>query len=142
MLRDLLHNLFRGLLIYHDVLFAFTAIAFLTFWARTRFWLPKRAHILAAIGLTVDFWSTVHAAADSPVAKMSPAAKFLFALILPTIIYFFFVFYGGQFYAFKNRFKKVSRCPHCKLPINYVSIGTDAHELTQVSCPHCGQLLS
>ena len=40
MLRGLPHNLFRGFLIYHDVLFAFTAFAFLIFWKRTRLWRP------------------------------------------------------------------------------------------------------
>jgi len=40
MLRGLPHNLFRGFLIYHDVLFVFTAFAFLIFWKRTRLWRP------------------------------------------------------------------------------------------------------
>ena len=29
------------------------AVGFLTFWIRTRFWLPKYIHVLAAIGLIV-----------------------------------------------------------------------------------------
>jgi hypothetical protein len=142
MLRDLFHNLFRGFRIYHAVLFGFIATTCLIFWKRTRFWLPKRAHVLAAIGLAVGLWSTAHAAGDSTVARMSPTVKFLFALILPSTVYFFFVAYGGQFFAFKGRFKKKAHCPHCKLPVNYIPTGSDTIEFASVSCPHCGQLLS
>jgi hypothetical protein len=41
---------FTGLLFF---VHALSAVGFFIFWARTRFWLPKYAHILAAIGLLV-----------------------------------------------------------------------------------------
>jgi len=92
----MLGNLFRGFQLLHAVLLLISAVGFFIFWARTRFWLPKYAHILAAIGLVVGVWCVSNVPSDAPLSKQGPVAKFLFALILPAMVYFFFVFYGGQ----------------------------------------------
>ena len=42
---------------------------------------------------------------DAPPSKHGPAAKFAFALILPAMVYFFFVFYGGQEAAHRSKWK-------------------------------------
>lgn len=49
-------NLFKGFQFLHAVLLVLSAAGFFIFWARTRFWLPKYAHVLAAIGLLVGIW--------------------------------------------------------------------------------------
>jgi hypothetical protein len=52
----MLGQLFKGFQLLHFVLLVLSATGFFIFWARTRFWLPKYAHILAAIGLVVGVW--------------------------------------------------------------------------------------
>lgn len=92
----MLAKLFRGFQLLHALLLLIGAAGFFVFWARTRFWLPKYAHVLAAIGLIVGVWCVSNVPSDTPLGKQGPVARFLFALILPAMVYFFFVFYGGQ----------------------------------------------
>jgi hypothetical protein len=130
----------------HHVLLAVSAIGFFIFWARTRFWLPKYAHILAAIGFVVGLWSVAGVPADAPINKKGPTAKLLLALLMPTMIYAFFVFLGGQRAAFKRRFERTTPCPYCKLPVAAIHIGGETPNpitsYVQQQCPHCGQSLA
>lgn len=69
------------------------------FWVRTRFWLPRFAHVLAAIGPAMGAWRVYTTSDDPPIHKHGPAGladEFLFALALPATVNFFFEFYGGQ----------------------------------------------
>jgi len=93
---SIVENLFRGFQLLHGVLLLISAVGFFIFWARTRFWLPKYAHVLAATGLVVGVWCASNVPKDAPLGKQSSMAKLLFALVLPAMVYFFFVFYGGQ----------------------------------------------
>jgi hypothetical protein len=92
----MLGQLFKGFQVLHAVLLAVTAIGFFLFWARTRFWLPKYAHILRFVGLAVGLWCVSISPDDAPINKYGPIGKFLLALAVPAMVYFFFVFYGGQ----------------------------------------------
>lgn len=96
-------QLFRGFQFLHAVLLFLCAVGFFIFWARTRFWLPKYAHILAAVGLAVGVWCVSNVPPDAPINKKGPTAKSLLALAVPAIVYFFFVFYGGQKAAFRRK---------------------------------------
>ena len=98
-------NLFKGCQILHGVLLILAAVGFFTFWARTRFWLPRYAHFLAAIGLAVSLWCLVSMPDDAPINNQGPIAKFLLVLALPAMVYFFFVFHGGQRAAYERRFR-------------------------------------
>jgi hypothetical protein len=111
----MLGHFFRGLQFLHGVLLALSAIGFLVFWARTRFWLPKYAHILAAISLVVGVWCVSNVPEDAPVNKGGPTVRLLFAFAFPAIVYFFFVFYGGQHAAFNRQFGKPTSCLYCKM---------------------------
>ena len=104
----MLAHLFTGFQVLHGVLLALAAIGFFIFWVRTRFWLPKYAHILAAIGLVVGIWCVSNVPDDAPVSKHGPLVKLLGALILPAMVYFFFVFYGGQQAAFRRKSKNAT----------------------------------
>jgi hypothetical protein len=99
---------FRGFQLLHGVLLALAAVGFFIFWARTRFWLPKYAHILAGIGLAVGIWCVSTVTDDAPISKKGPVVKFLSALVVPAIVYFFFVFYGGQQAAFRRKPKNAN----------------------------------
>src|SRR5258708_15930776 len=43
-------GVFNSFRFFEGALLIVGAVGFLTFWARTRFWLPKYIHVLAAIG--------------------------------------------------------------------------------------------
>lgn len=98
-------NFFRGFQLLHGVLLLVSAVGFFIFWARTKFWLPKYAHVLALIGLVVGLWCVSTVTSDAPLSKQSPATRLLFALVVPAMVYFFFVFYGGQKAAHKRKSK-------------------------------------
>jgi len=59
--------------------------------------------MLAAIGLLVGIWCASMTPRDAPINKAGPIGKFLLALAVPAMVYFFFVFYGGQREAFKYK---------------------------------------
>jgi hypothetical protein len=135
----------RGLQLFHLLIFALGAIGYLVFWARTRFWLPAYAHVLALIALVVGIWCAAGAPPDSPLGKEGPVSRLLFALVLPAIVYGFFVLYGGQQFAFNRRFRKSPRCPNCKMPVKALQVGAgvpDPIAPASRQCPHCGQFLA
>ena len=71
----MLAHLFTGFQVLHGVLFALAAVGFFIFWARTRFWLPQYAHILAAIGLAVGIWCVSSVTDDAPINKARPGCQ-------------------------------------------------------------------
>ncbi len=108
----MLWQFFRGFQLLHGVLLALGAIAFFIFWARTRFWLPKYAHVLASIGLVVGVWCASISPADAPINREGPITRLLFPLVVPAMVYFFFVFYGGQRAAFRHKPKNATEIAH------------------------------
>jgi hypothetical protein len=50
-------DVFSGFRFLEGILLILGAVGFLTFWIRSRFWLPKYIHVLAAIGLIVGVLS-------------------------------------------------------------------------------------
>ena len=129
-------GLFKGFQVLHGVLLLVSALAFFIFFVRTRFWLPKYAHVLAAIGLAVGICCASITPDDAPIKKANTTARFLFPLVVPAMVYFFFVFYGGQHAAFHSRFPKPLRCSSCDAEI---ASDSEASE-DQQRCPHCGQI--
>jgi hypothetical protein len=127
---------FKGFQVLHAALLIVSSLAFFIFFVRTRFWLPKYAHVLAMIGLAVGIWCASITPAEAPVKKASPTARFLFPLVMPAMVYFFFVFYGGQRAAFNSRFPKPLRCPSCDAEIASEAAASEG----QQRCPHCGQV--
>lgn len=104
----MLQQFFQGFQLVHFVFFAVAAVGFLIFWSRTRFWLPKYAHVLAAIALLIGIWCASTIPDDAPISKRGPLGKLLLALALPAMVYFFFVFYGGQKAAFRRKPKSAT----------------------------------
>jgi len=96
-------DLFKGFQLLHALLLLIGAAGFFVFWARTRFWLPLYAHVLAAIGLIVGVWCVSSLPTDAPLAKQGYGTRLLFALLAPAMVYFFFVFYGGQMAARRRK---------------------------------------
>jgi len=99
----MLRQLFAGFQILHVVLLIGGAIGLFGFWMRTRFWLPKYAHILAAIASLVEGLVRLDNTKDAPINKAGTIGKALLALVVPAMVYFFFLFYGGQRAAFRRK---------------------------------------
>lgn len=133
-------QLFKGFQFVHGVLLALSAVSFFVFWWRTRLWLPKYAHVLAAVGLLVGLWCAYSVPADAPISRDGPAAKLLLALAVPAMVYFFFVFYGGQRSAFKRRFERSAQCPQCGEEVTVLQ-NWKATPYDVQRCAHCGQPL-
>lgn len=139
----MLWDVFQGLKILHWGLLTIAAAGFFTFWARTRFWLPQYVTFLAAIGLAIGFWCLSGAPDNAPISKQGPIVKTLSVLVLPVMVYFFFVFYGGQREAFERHSVTFAPCPYCKRPVAALRDGyrtiDGEYSYSERECPHCGQ---
>jgi hypothetical protein len=96
------NQILSSLYLVHAALLAVAAFGFFKFWARTRFWLPRYIHVMAGIAFLIMFWAMSMAPADPPVNRWGVISRFLFSLALPAIVYFFFIFYGGQHLTFRR----------------------------------------
>jgi hypothetical protein len=138
-------NIFKAVYLLHAALLVIAAIGLFRFWRSTRFWLPKYVHVLAGIGFVVMLWVLSMAPADAPVNRWGPILRFLFALALPAIVYFFFIFYGGQRVAFNRSMARQVPCPLCSNPVPAYaatpSESTSGIRFLESECPHCGQKL-
>ena len=121
------------------------AVGFLMFWVRTRFWLPKYIHVLAAIGLIVGVLSVWASPADAPIKQHGLISCVLLALSLPAMIYAYFILHGGQRAAFNRSLSKSTPCPFCRnlvKPLPYDPQGSPTARFAESVCPHYGHTLS
>ena len=139
-------RLFSAFYLLHAFLSIAAAVGLFRFWVRTRFWLPKYVHVLAFIAFVVMLWVLSMASADAPVNHWGFASRLLFSLTLPAIVYFFFVFYGGQRAAYDRSAATYSPCPFCGKAARVYSTNTteqsSAARFLESQCPHCGQSLN
>jgi hypothetical protein len=118
----------------HGLVLFLAAIGFFRFLIRTRFWYPKYVHWLAAIALVIGVGLLFLLPADAPVNQGDwiGLKKAFTVLILPAIVYFAFVFYGGQRAAYEARqYGNAVRCPSCRA-------GTG---VPGQACDVCGQIV-
>jgi hypothetical protein len=140
---------FMSFRLVHGLLLALAAVGAFKFWRRTHFWLPTYVHLLGGIGLIVGVWSAWAAPADSPISAYGPIGRLLLALVLPGIIYLYFMVHGGQRAAFSHSSRSaLAPCPNCKTPIRAFLHAEDAEIVTatprflEPQCPHCDHALS
>jgi hypothetical protein len=88
--------LFNGFRFLEGILLILGAVGFLTFWARTRCWLPKYVDVLAAIGLIVGVLSVWASPADAPIKRHGFVACVSLALSSQAMIYVYFILHGGH----------------------------------------------
>jgi hypothetical protein len=124
------------------VLIALSAGGILTFWKRTRFWIPLYIHFLAAVALAVGVWTSFSAPPESPVGKAGLLARILLSFALPAIVYGFFILRGGQGVAYRKRFATLVRCPNCSREVKVLRIDGNRRRpvkyLGNPICPNCG----
>ena len=140
----MLGQLFKGFYSLHGLLLLLFAIGFFIFWARTRFWLPRYAHIFAVIGLVVGLFCASNITDDAPIAKHGPIVRALFPLVVPAIVYFFFIFYGGQRAAFRSQFDSPIQCPNCDSQVSASQSAPSPSSTINsrpTHCPNCGLTL-
>jgi hypothetical protein len=138
-------DVFSGFRFLEGILLISGAVGSLTFWVRTRFWLPKYIHMLAAIGLIVGVLSVWASPADAPIKQHGLIACILLALALPATIYAYFIVHGGQHVAFNRSLSKSSPCPFCRNPLKTLPSADQGAPTTQFAesvCPHCSHTLS
>ena len=109
----------------HGLIAAVAAIGFFKFWMRSGFWLPRYVHILAAtmylFGLLFT-WLVLAAPRVSPNQGLPTFLVWtIVPLFFPAIVYFFFVFYGGQHIAFRNAKIEYMPCPYCRSDVGAVA---------------------
>lgn len=126
-----LYEAMRGAHAVHGVLLAIAAIGFFRFWARTRFWLPRYVHYLAAFALALGLLLVSMAAPDAPINRdpWGGPKKTAMVLVFPALVYFFFVFFGGQAAAYDGIDPDAGPCPGCG----------DLGPAEDGRCPRCGR---
>ena len=113
----------------HVVLTILAAIGFFHFAIRTRFWFPRHVHCLAGLALALGLTCLALMPPDAPINQGGGGwlQKVLLVLVFPALVYFFFVFYGGQRVAYERTHEPiVMLCPYCR----------DAHVSPDSQCPH------
>jgi hypothetical protein len=135
-------DLLKGLNFLHAISFVVGAFGLFMFWARKRFWCPIYIHVMAAVALALGTWMMATIDDSAPICKYGSVGKVLIALCVPAMVYFVFVFYGGQRAAYESRFIEVPQCPRCQspLPVDLRPGGPDGESpYTWQYCPRCGQ---
>ena len=121
--------------VIHAVLLIVAAVGFFCFWARTRFWFQRYAHYLAAFAFALGLSLLSIMPSDAPINRdvWGGAKKAGLVLIFSGLVYFFFVFYGGQRAAYQGkRPHALTPCPYCRSP----------RSVSNSRCSNCGQTIS
>jgi hypothetical protein len=119
----------------HALLAVLAAIGFFHFLIRTRFWFPRYAHYLGGFALALGLACLALMPPDAPINQggWGGLKKALLVLVFPGLVYFFFVFYGGQRAAYERTHQpNAVPCPYCR----------DAHAVPGSPCPRCGQTVA
>lgn len=131
----------HGLRLIHIITFSLVAIGLFKFWKETRFWLPRYAHVLAGIGFAVGIGVVLGVPADAPLARQNPVLRVLFALVVPAIVYFFFIAYGGQKAAFHRSRLVTEKCPFCGNDSSAYLTRDKTVRFVDANCENCGQAI-
>ena len=106
-----MNEVFAALSNAHRLLLVLAALGYFAYWTRTHFWMPRYAHLLAAAALLLGVGMLVLMPADAPVHRepLGWVKKGAMVAVFPALVYFAFIFYGGQ----RAAFERVHRCARC-----------------------------
>jgi hypothetical protein len=119
----------------HTVAAVLAAIGFFHFWVRSRFWFPRYVHYLGGFALALGVACLVWMPPEAPInqAEWAGLKKGLLVLVFPGLVYFFFVFYGGQRVAYeRTHLPHTEPCPYCQC----------ADAVRGFPCPNSGQTVA
>ncbi len=105
---EYLKTLIQGFTIIHGLVILIAGVFHLWLWARRRFWVPRYVHIIAAIALVIAIFLGWMGFSIGNVNNPEKAIRawILMIILFPSIVYFFFVFYGGVEAAHKTKMPK------------------------------------
>jgi hypothetical protein len=114
----------------HGIALAAAAVGLFAFWLRTRLWLPRYVHVLALLATMLGVGMACMVPDDAPINRqLGPLGYVVVVAIFPALVYFFFVFYGGQRAAYDRMMRNSGRsCPFCRAPLDSADV-----------CCVCGQ---
>jgi hypothetical protein len=106
-----MNELLSGLYDAHRLLLVLAAVAYFAYWTRTHFWMPRYAHLLAGGGVLVGIALLLMTPADAPIhhEPLGWVKKGAMVAVFPALVYFFFIFYGGQ----RAAFDRAQACAQC-----------------------------
>ncbi len=78
---------------------------------RTHFWMPRSAHVLAGGSLLLGVGLLLLISADAPIHRepLAWVKKGAMVAVLPALVYFFFIFSGGQ----RAAYDRALACRQC-----------------------------
>ena len=116
--------------IIHGLFIILSAFWFLVFWYRTRLWLPRYVHIIAILSFILGIGMLHMVPTEAPIySSWGKLAPLFIVFILPAAVYFSFIFYGGQYEAYKSKSESGKiKCIYCSYEYS------DTEE-----CPNCHQ---
>jgi hypothetical protein len=93
-----MNDLLSGLYNAHRLLLVLAALGYFAYWTRTHFWIPRYAHVLAGGSVLIGLTLLLMTPADAPVhhEPLGWLKKGAMVAIFPALVYFFFLFSGGQ----------------------------------------------
>lgn len=106
-----MNDVLSGLYESHRLLLVLAALGYFAFWTRTHFWMPRYAHLLAGGSLLIGIAVLAMTPADAPVNRepLGWVKKGAMLAVFPTLVYFFFIVYGGQ----RAAYQRAHACPRC-----------------------------
>lgn len=124
---DLLHGIYQS----HRLLLVLAALAYFAFWSRTHFWMPRYAHLMAGLSVLLGVGVLLMTPPDAPVNRepLGWVKKGAMLAVFPAMVYFFFIFYGGQRAAYERL--------HGEEPLTCANCGSPRQGET--ACAGCGR---
>lgn len=110
-------DLLSGFYESHRLLLLLAALGYVAYWSRSHSALPRHAHVLAGVALLVGIACLALTPPDAPVHRqpLGWVRKGAMLAVFPSLVYVFFIFYGGQPAAY-GRASGCSRCGRAHLP--------------------------
>jgi hypothetical protein len=96
----------------HRLLLVLAAAGYFAYWTRTHLWLPRYVHLLAGGAFLLGLGMLPMIAPEAPINRepLVWVKKGALVAIFPALVYFFFIFYGGQ----RAAFERLRLCARCR----------------------------
>lgn len=106
-----MNELLSALYNAHRLLLVLAALGYFAYWTRSHFWMPRYAHLLAGGAFLLGVGVLLLTPADAPIHHEPHAwvKKGAMVAVFPALVYFFFIFSGGQ----RSAYEHAHACRQC-----------------------------